>query len=432
MNVKLDSPNSIVVVHLSSTAIHTVVGQIYDIENIHIMGVASVPSHDFYNGVIINRDRLKANIKQSIQQAEDMANCRVNSVWLSFATSALKSSNGMGEVSIEHEKIEVRDMVLALTNAKAQLVSDDMYLMSYVQQGVILDNSPSMVDDAIGMQAEKLTVLYHLMMMPVKHCQNLQQLLQDCDVGVEQMIFDAVSSAEYGLLSNEKVQGACFIDMGASNTNVCVYRENKLVYTHCYEMGGNDVTRDIASELDIAPITAENIKKTQGNINLDSIDTAEFFEIRDVNAEKKQESCLYLYNIIESCYRKMLVQIKEDLDKKGLSEFLYDGYVMTGGATKIAGFVPYARNVFSAKVHIVNQNNVFKVGLPFNGYSDETQEHIFNCLKNPSYQTALGVLLYSQSDTFFYSKRSDAKTIKNPSNLERIWKSAKKLFRKNF
>lgn len=61
------------------------------------------------------------------------------------------------------------------------------------------------------------------MMMPVRGRQNLQQLLQECDVNVDQMLFDAVSTAEYGLLPEEKYHGVCpgLISV-LPTTSVCV------------------------------------------------------------------------------------------------------------------------------------------------------------------------------------------------------------------
>ena len=79
-----EKADPIVVVHLSATAIHTVIGQIHSAQDIRIIGFIYRQNHDFAQGTIRHRERLKSAIKQSIQNAEDMANCRVNSVWLVF------------------------------------------------------------------------------------------------------------------------------------------------------------------------------------------------------------------------------------------------------------------------------------------------------------------------------------------------------------
>ena len=110
----MKKPDLIVVVHLSATAIHTVIGQIHSAQDIRIIGLSTVKNHDFAQGTIRHRERLKSAIKQSIQNAEDMANCRVNSVWLSFSTPDLQSVNSVGEVKIKHDIVQAKDVVAAL------------------------------------------------------------------------------------------------------------------------------------------------------------------------------------------------------------------------------------------------------------------------------------------------------------------------------
>lgn len=87
----MKNPDLIVVIHLTASAIHTVIGQVHSAQDIRIIGLASVKNHDFAQGTIRHRERLKSAIKQSILEAEDMANCRINSVWLSFSTRIYKA-----------------------------------------------------------------------------------------------------------------------------------------------------------------------------------------------------------------------------------------------------------------------------------------------------------------------------------------------------
>ena len=156
----MKNPEIIVVIHLTASAIHTVIGQIYSPSDIRIIGLGSAKNYDFSQGTIRHRERLKSAIKKSMQDAEDMANCRINSVWLSFSTPDLLSVNSGGEVKVVNERVQAKDIVAALTQAKTKHVPDDMYLMHYVQQGIALDGGSDMVDDAIGMQANELMVLY--------------------------------------------------------------------------------------------------------------------------------------------------------------------------------------------------------------------------------------------------------------------------------
>lgn len=403
----------IVVIHLTASAIHTVIGQVYSAQDIRIIGLGSAKNHDFSQGTIRHRERLKAAIKKSIQDAEDMANCRVNSVWLSFSTPELQSVNSGGEVKIVNELVQAKDIVAALTQAKSKHIPDDMYLMHYAQQGIALDSSSEMVDDAIGMQANHLMVLYHLMIMPVRGRQNLQQLLQECDVSIDQMLFDAVSSAEYGLLPEEKYHGVCLIDIGSSTTSVCVYREDKLVYTRCFPEGGHHVTLDLSLLLDVTIAEAEAMKKLHANVDRQGIDPSQFISVkRSQYNDEKTINMQEMLDVTEARYINILGAIKHDLDAAGLSDFLQQGYVITGGGAEMRGLLPLAKRLFANKVHKVNQHSAITAYTPY-GDDDDKLRHIATLIGQRKYQTAFGALLYSQSDAFMHSEKS------SPDSLQR-------------
>ncbi len=278
----MNNTENLVVIHLSATAVYAVIGSIVSRDDIRILGMSEVKMSDFfYQGYIRNQEGLKRSIKQAIQNVEDMANCRVHSVWLSFSTPELLSKNSYGKVYINEDTIAVKDIVNALGQAKQREMPKDHYLMQHVQQGIYInDNSQLLVEDPIGTFAEQMTVMYHLMMLPVLSRQNMEELFRPTNVRIDHMIFDAVSSAEYSLIAEEREQGVCFIDIGYSTTSVCVYKENKLLFTHCFAKGANEVTMDISAELGISMLEAEQLKKYKGTANSKSVDTALFHSIK--------------------------------------------------------------------------------------------------------------------------------------------------------
>lgn len=413
----------LVVIHLSANAIHTVIGQIFAPDDIRIIGVSTVKNSNFYQGVIKHREKLKAAIKQSIQEAEDMANCRVMSVWLSFSTPTLVSYNAVGNVTIEddriHGKIEAKDIVAALTDAKKQHVSDTQYLMHYSQQGIVLDDNSDMIDDAIGLSAEKLSVMYHLMIMPVKERNELQQLLQECDVSIDQMIFDAVSSAEYGVLAEEKYHGVCFIDIGSGTTSVCVYSDDKLLYTQCFAEGSHDVTLDISYEMDITVAEAENLKKLHASVDKNGIDASQFISIkRNAHDDEKTINMQELYTITEARYRSILNNVKIALTDNGLINFLHQGIVISGGGAEMRGLIPLTKQIFNQKVSKVNPHPAISAYTAFED-NDDKLKYLASQVTARQYQTAFGTLLYSQSDAFKYSEKSSPDSLKDEPALKK-------------
>ncbi|SJM72705.1 MULTISPECIES: cell division protein FtsA [Psychrobacter] len=404
------SENLLAVIHLSATAVYVVVGNVVSATDIRIKGVGEVPTEDFQQGQIKHFDRLKSSIRQAIIQAEEMANCRIHSVWLTLSTPELLSHNGFGAVDVEQGVVETQHIVKALSLAKASVLPNTHYLMHHCQQGIFLDNQEQMVDDAIGMYANKVTVMYHLMMMPVASRQNIQKLIQACDISIDHMLFDAVSSAEYSLMPEEREQGVCLIDIGASSTSICVYRENKLIFTHCIAEGGNKVTMDISAELNLTMMEAEKLKIQRGTVDTRDVDPTRFETFARVGmADEATISMLQLAQIIEARYIEIYRIIFQKLADEGLMDYLQRGVILTGGGSQIRGMVRFSKRLLEMPVVMSNPHDAITAYTHF-GDDDKVKELNLR-VGQRALQTAYGALLYSQSEQFKHSEKSSPEAL---------------------
>lgn len=406
----MKNTETLVVVHLSATAVYVVIGNVVSVKDIQIMGVGQVKNSDFYQGQIKHRERLQSAIKKAIQEAEDMANCRVHSVWLTLSTPELLSKNSMGEVQTTDGEVRIQDMVNALTRAKSNDLPSNYYLMHCCQQGIYIDEQESMVDDAIEMIANNICVMYHMMMMPVASRQNIQRLLQSCDVGVDHVVFDAVTSAEYCLSMDERQQGICLIDIGASTSSICVYKENKLIFTHCVASGSHEVTMDISADLSISMIEAEDLKKQHGTVDINNVDPGAFFSYqRYGTSEMLNISSYKLTQIIEARYISIFAEIITLLKDEGLIDYIDRGIMLTGGGSAMKGMVPFAKKLLKMPVVLAPTHPAIKVYQHVD--NDEMRQQLELALQNRAYQTAFGTLLYSQSDQFRHSEQSEPEAV---------------------
>lgn len=406
----MKNTENLVVVHLSATAVYVVIGSVVSAKDIRIMGVGQVKNNDFYQGRIKHRERLQGAIKQAIQEAEDTANCRVHSVWLTLATPELLSKNSTGKVTVEEEVVLAKDMVQALSNAKSQDLPSDYYLMHCCQQGIYIDDQQTMVDDAIEMIAKNIMVLYHMMMMPVASRQNIQKLLQSCDVGIDHIVFDAVTSAEYSLMSEERQQGVCLVDIGASTTSICVYKENKLIFTHCIASGSHEVTMDISADVGISMIEAEKLKKSHGTVDTNSIDPSAFFLFKPQGSNDEINIGIYnLARIIEARYIQIFTEIARQLHQAELIGFIDRGIVLTGGGSTIKGMIPFAKKLLKMPVVMTNTHPAISAYNHFD--NEDTFKQLNTQINDRAYHTAFGTLLYSQSEQFRHSEQSEPEAI---------------------
>ena len=422
----MKNTENLVVVHLSATAVYVVIGNVVSAKDIRILGVGQVKNSDFYQGQIKHRERLQGAIKQAIQEAEDTANCRVHSVWLTLATPELSSKNSTGDVQVEEDAVRAKDMVQALSNAKSRDLPPDYYLMHCCQQGIYVNDQEFMVDDAIETMAHNISVMYHMMMMPVSSRQNIQKLLQSCDVGIDHIVFDAVTSAEYSLMSDERQQGVCLVDIGASTTSICVYKENKLIFTHCVATGSHEVTMDISADFGISMIEAEKLKKTHGTVDVNSVDPSSFFIFKPQGSGDEINIGIYnLARIIEARYVQIFTEVARQLHDADLIGYIDKGIVLTGGGSAIKGMIPFAKKLLKMPVVLTNIHPAISAYNHFD--NDESFKQLNIQVNDRAYQTAFGTLLYSQSEQFRRSEKSEPETIQK-NRVTGVFQSAGQRF----
>ncbi|MBH0085557.1 cell division protein FtsA [Psychrobacter sp. SCQQ22] len=422
----MKNTENLVVVHLSATAVYVVIGNVVSAKDIRILGVGQVKNSDFYQGQIKHRERLQGAIKQAIQEAEDTANCRVHSVWLTLATPELSSKNSTGDVQVEEEAVRAKDMVQALSNAKSRDLPPDYYLMHCCQQGIYVNDQDFMVDDAIETMAHNISVMYHMMMMPVSSRQNIQKLLQSCDVGIDHIVFDAVTSAEYSLMSDERQQGVCLVDIGASTTSICVYKENKLIFTHCIATGSHEVTMDISADFGISMIEAEKLKKTHGTVDVNSVDPSSFFIFKPQGTGDEINIGIYnLARIIEARYVQIFTEVARQLHDADLIGYIDKGIVLTGGGSAVKGMIPFAKKLLKMPVVLTNIHPAISAYNHFD--NDESFKQLNIQVNDRAYQTAFGTLLYSQSEQFRRSEKSEPEAIQK-NRVTGVFQSAGQRF----
>lgn len=407
----MKQPENLVVIHLSATAVYAVVACVTSKDDIQVKGMTKVNTNEFYQGRAVHPERLKRIIDQAIHAVETMAHCRVHSIWLSFATPEMKSSNSHGEVAIDEETVSVKHIVEALGKAKQQDVANDYYVMQYVQQGILIDDDAVMVNDAIGIHADDINVMYHLLTLPVATRQNMESLFRSTNVRVDHMVFDMVSMAAYALMPEEMKLGVCLLDIGYSTTNLCVYKEDKLLFTKCLPYGAVEVTMDISAELNLNMYEAERLKKRHGTVDTTQVDPAQFIEIKSNEGEDIKTISLHeLALIIEARYQSILDQVQIELEQVGLMEHLSRGFVLAGGGSQINGMVPFAKRYLQAPVVHTTLNRSITAEKRFD--NEDNYAQVKSLLKERGFQVALGTFIYSQSEQFAHSQRSSLEALK--------------------
>lgn len=380
---------SVVAIDIGTHKVSVLIGKVHAPDNIQVIGMATARNRGMNKGKIVSLDKVITAIKNAVQEAEDMAECRVHSAWISIPSAELKSFYASGRTPVENNEriITTNEVVRALELAKASHLTSDHYLVSAVPLGFELDDSAEWVQNPIRMSAHSMIGHYQLMMLPISTMQNLDRALKGANIFVEKMVVSCLATAEASLLKDEKEYGVCLVDIGAGTTNIAVYLDGRLALTHTLQRGGEHVTRDIAAVLQTTTEEAERIKLLYGCVDLKVVKPDHMIQFQGIDGPQTM-SRIELSEIIIARYEEILNQVHQELQRNGAIHGLYHGVVLTGDASQIEGMVSLVRRILGVSAHLGN---------PPVQVSAEEQNQA--ALRRSQYATASGLLMFSQSDT---------------------------------
>jgi cell division protein FtsA len=380
---------SVVAIDIGTHKVSVLIGKVHSPDKIQVVGMATARNRGMSKGKIVSLDKVITAIKNAVQEAEDMAECRVHSAWVAIPSAELKSFYTSGRTPIDNadHTITTNEVVRALELAKINPLNSasDHYLVSAVPLGFELDDEAEWVQNPIRMSAHNMTGHYQLMMLPISTMQNLDRALKGANIGVEKMVVSCLATAEASLLKDEKEYGVCLLDIGAGITNIAVYLDGRMAFTQTLQRGGEHVTRDIAAVLQTTTEEAERIKMLYGCVDMSVVKPDHMIKFQGIDGPQTI-SRIELTEIIIARYDEILTQVYESLSNNGTIHGLYHGVVLTGDASQIEGMVNLTRRILGVSAHLGNP--------PMQVYAEEQYQA---ALRRSQYATAAGLLMYSQS-----------------------------------
>ena len=379
---------SVVAIDIGTHKVSVLIAKIHAPDDIKVIGMATAPNRGMSKGKIVSLDKVIAAIKNAVAEAENMAECRVHSAWVSIPSTELQSfyASGRTPVANSENTITTTEVGRVLELAKASHVTSDHYLASAVPLGFEINDAEEWIQSPINMSATSLTGHYQLMMLPISIMQNLDRAMKGANITVEKMVVSCLATAEGSLLKDEKEYGVCLVDIGAGTTNIAVYLDGRLALAQTLPYGGENVTRDIAAVLQTTTEEAERIKILYGCVDLTVVKPDHMIQFEGIDGPQTI-SRIELSDIIIARYEEIFYKIRAELEQSQALGALYHGVVLSGDAGQIEGMINLARKILGVSAHLGNA--------PLQVTAADTH---LPALRRSMYATASGLLIFSQGE----------------------------------
>jgi len=369
----------IVGLDLGTTKMCAVVGAVTPEGGIDIVGVGTHPSMGMRGGVVVNIDQTVQSIRKSIEEAELMAGCEINTVYAGVAGTHVQSTNSHGVIAVKSREVTRGDLDRVLDAAKAVALPFDRQILHVLPQQYVVDDQEG-IQEPVGMSGVRLEAKVHIVTGATSAIQNIIKCCSRAGLQVQEVIMESLASSESVLDPDEMQLGVALVDMGGGTTDVAVFLDNAIRYSTVVGLGGNHITSDISVGLRTSMEEAEKIKKAYGCALVERVNPQDVIEVGTVGGQKpRQLSQSILAEIIEARVEEILKIVEWELVRSGYVESLNAGVVLTGGVALLPGLRELAERIFDIPV---------RIGVPyrFGGLGD--------VVHNPIYATATGLILY--------------------------------------
>lgn len=339
----------IVGVDIGTSKVCTLIGQVNKDNQIEVLGVGMDSCGGVKKGIIVDIESTSNSIKNSIQEAEAMANLKVESAYVNIAgahVSIIHNKNWLN-ISGENREITSKDVEKLLYSAENVKIPEDMQVIDVIPRQFIVDGYDEIIDP-VGMIGVKLEADMDIIAGTITSVQNIKKSMERADVTIDGLVIEALATGEMVLTPEEKEMGVILIDVGGGLTDISVFMNKNLMFYDSIPLGGDHITNDVSIGLKIPYHEAERIKRQYELALTSLIKNDQLVSVSEINENiKKSVRISEIVEIIEARVYEIFSLCDKLLQESGIRGNFSAGIVLTGGGISyVDGSIQLAKEVF--------------------------------------------------------------------------------------
>lgn len=372
-------------IDVGSSKVCVMIAELDERDQPQIIGIGKSQCEGVKKGVVVDIEETAKSIQEAVEKAESMANVSIKSAHVALPGGYCEviRNKGMIAVSGSNREIGDEDIERVIGAATIISVSQNSQIIDVVPREYVVDGYDE-IRDPMGMTGVRLEVDADIVVGSKTTVYNLMKAVNHASLEVESVVMEPFAIAESVLSKDEKELGVLLIDVGAGKTDVSIFKNGNLIFSHLIPVGGWHISHDIKVGLRTSFEESEQLKVKHASL-VTSKESKETITIHSLGEQGKHNIAVQdLSGIVYARIEEMISIIDTELTKKNLKKELLTGAVITGGGLNyIAGVTELARQVLGVNVRLGKPE---KIGA-----------------KEPIFSTAAGILQYIMKRDFTYS-----------------------------
>jgi cell division protein FtsA len=374
----------IVGLDIGSTKVCTLIAVMRE-RGLEPVGLGIAESRGLKKGAVVNIESVADSIKRSVSEAEAMARCEVDTVYVGLAGPHIRSFNSKGVTPIptRTREIDHEDVRRVIETSRAVALSPDREIIHILPQEFTVDDQYG-IGDPLGMFGTRLEVNVHIVTSSTTAAQNVITAVNRSGLLVGDTVLEPIAVGEAILTEDEMELGSVLVDIGGGKTNVAIYHHGAVRHTVVVPLGGELFTNDIAVGLRTTIPEAERLKREHGCAVSSMAQNDAVFEVSGIGSRQPRTIAqTVLTDIVQPRAEEIVHLVRNEIRNSGYERQAGAGVVLSGGGSQLHGFVELAEDILDLPV---------RVGTP-SAFSETALEKMPQ-LAGPEFTTATGLVMY--------------------------------------
>ncbi len=364
---------------IGTTKVCAIISEIDEEGEVEILGVGTSPSHGVRKGVVIDIDLTTKSIEHALSAAKLMAGVDVGNIFVGIGGSHIKGTNSHSLIAIRDKEVKPADKDRVISSAGAITLPQDRERIHTLPQRYTIDGQEG-IREPVGMSGTRLEVDVHIVTGAVSPIQNIRKCIASAGFEVEAVVLQSLATSYAVLTEDEENLGVLLVDIGGGTTDMSITVDGSFCHNEVFNIGGENITKDI-SIVTRTPINeAERLKKMYGCVIPTNISPDETIDIPSVGEQNRRTIPKHmLINIIIPRVEEIFSVVNQSLQLLPYYARISGGVVLTGGTSLLPGITTLAERIFDMPV---------RIGVP-HGISG-----MVDAVDSPIYSTAVGLVLF--------------------------------------
>ena len=329
----------IVAIELGSSKVTGIAGKKNLDGSISVLAVVKEDSSSFIRkGIVYNINQTVQCIANIVKKLSSSLKSEIAQVYVGVGGQSIRSVKNVIVKDLPNDTIVSQDMVNELMDINRNMSYQDQEILDAATQEYKVDNQFQL--DPVGIQCGRLEGNFLNILWRKTFYRNLNKCFDTAEVAIAEMYLAPLALADCVLSDAERRSGCVLVDLGADTTTVSVYYKNILRHLAVIPLGGNNITKDIAS-LQMDEPTAEKMKLKYGCAYTDNNDIDNSLML-PIDAERSVESRKFI-EIVEGRLQEIIENVWYQVPSE-YADRLLGGIILTGGGANMKDIDKAFRN----------------------------------------------------------------------------------------